>query len=501
MRNRATAILLAIALVFGVLVSSAPADATPLREGTDKAAAFFDPLKVSKIGITRILGGPALTHDYLDSTTWREANIKISLAGTSKYTIIKRVGVRMKGSFTRRFEKLSVKVRFDAFVKGQRYRGLRRLTLNAMMQDPSMLHEVTAYRLYRAMGVPAPRAGFSRLTLDGSYLGLYLNLESVDDIMVQRWFSSTKHVYSGPFNCDLTPNNMCQQPTVGDTNRADLTAATKLHDLHGKDWWIRFPQLANVDPVLAHMATDIVLRNWDGYSDRMQNNYFIHFDKNNRFTLMPWGTDQTFTAKAEEQLAWDGSRNIFAHTDKQMSTLLSHCLEYRPCRERFMHEGYRVSQTVNEIGLVNFKDQLANMILTRKLYKNDLSRTNYSTLKLNQDWITSFLKLRQQALKNFMAQKSPIALRVRMPKIVRVGNRIKPYIEPVWEPGVTATYQWFADDKPIEGATSKSLKLKKANLNNLIKLQITLKKPGTPDRVFYSKTKRVKRSQAILGNN
>ena len=171
--------LLSVSLIFSLLIAPLPAvaDMYTQNAATDEAAALFNPTRVVYIEIIRSLDGPSLTKPYLNSEEYRKASVKIRISGTKKYFVIRNVGVRQKGSYTRRFEKLSMKIKFDAFVEGQTFMGLKRLTLNAMMQDFSMLHETTAYKLYRSAGIPAPRTGYARVKLDGAYLGLYVNVE------------------------------------------------------------------------------------------------------------------------------------------------------------------------------------------------------------------------------------------------------------------------------------------------------------------------------------
>jgi spore coat protein CotH len=304
-------------MVLGVIGLASPANA-------DEADSVFKPSQLISVDISSSLGSPKLTRHYLNFEGYRRANLKISMPGTRHYVTLMNVGVHQKGSYTRRYEKVSLKIKLDAFVPGQSFLGLTRLTLNAMMQDPSMVHEVTAYQLYRAVGVPAPRTGYAKVRLDGRYMGLYLNLETVDSKMLSRWFNSTKHVYSGPQFCDLVPGNSCEVASVGDTDRADLITASQLSQLNGKAWWNKFSKLANVTEVLRLMATDVFLSNWDGYTDYSQNNHFIHFDKKGRFSILPWGTDQTFPSRSNYQLSWDGSTSPGKTKGYKQSTLFTH---------------------------------------------------------------------------------------------------------------------------------------------------------------------------------
>jgi spore coat protein CotH len=187
MIKRGKAFFLALLLIAGLFTATSPAQAvtTSLKEGTDAAAALFDPLAISQVEITRTAGYPALTFDYLNSNDFRHANVKITLPGKAAVTL-NNVGIRLKGQASRGDAKFPMKLKFDEFVAGQNYLGLKRMTLNNMVQDPSFVHEAIAYKMYRAAGVPAPRAGYSKVFVEGQSMGLYLTLESVDHPHLRR---------------------------------------------------------------------------------------------------------------------------------------------------------------------------------------------------------------------------------------------------------------------------------------------------------------------------
>ena len=87
--------------------------------------------------------------------------------------------------------KAAFKLKLAHTVKGQRFLGLKTLTLNNMVQDPSMVHELLAYEAFRAVGIPAPRTGYAFVRVNGADYGVYLNVETLDDVSLPRWFSST----------------------------------------------------------------------------------------------------------------------------------------------------------------------------------------------------------------------------------------------------------------------------------------------------------------------
>lgn len=477
MAKRAKALLLALALTLGLFTGITPASAaTPtLKEGTDSAAVLFDPLAVTKIELSRVAGGPALTFEYLNVADYQHADIKITLAG-KKPVSLKNVGVRLKGQASRYDVKFPMKIKFDAFVPGQKFLGLKRLTLNNMAQDSSFIHEVTAYKLYRAAGVPAPRASYSQVSVDGTYFGVYLNLESIDTVFGKRWYKSTKHVYSGPYNCDILPGNTCYEASIGPMDRTDLAVAGAAADLHGEAWWNTINQVADMPRVIKLMATDIFLSNWDGYTDAVQNNHFVHFDDTGKFTIIPWGLDQTFTQDPSAELRWDASQPVFRGWSDHRSTLLDHCIEYAPCHTALIREGINVSKIATSVKLVNYKNLVAAKINPIISGNPDFHWQSQASLESQQSWVDTFIPQRQQALTNFLTSSSPRPITLTLPTVVRAGQTIKATPQAIWEPGVTATYQWKLDGNDIPNATSLVHRVLTSEIGHELTITATLTK-------------------------
>jgi hypothetical protein len=486
--------LLSASLILGLLVAPQPAlaDVRTQTASADEAAKLFNPTRVVHIEIIRSLGGPSLTKPYLNSDEYRKANVKIRLAGSNKYHVIRNVGVRQKGSYTRRFEKLSMKIKFDAFVEGQTFMGLERLTLNAMMQDFSMLHEATAYKLFRSAGIPAPRTGYARVKLDGAYLGLYVNVESIDKTMLKRWFNNTSHLYSGPIRCNMVPSSNCYEANIGDVmDRNDISNVLNLHMLEGEQWWDEFRKHVDLENVLRYMAIDIFLSNYDGFTGYNQNNHYVHFQDDGKMTLIPWGSDQTFPKEPKKQLNWDATNPATSSKATSQNSFFLHCIAYKPCHDELLRQGAYVSKLVERIKLLNFKNTIAEKVLTANNLKNDVSRTSIEANTIRINWIDDFLKLRQNALNDFLNRRAPVKLDIETPAVVKTNERITPTIQEIWEPEVEATYQWFIGKTPIKDATEPTLKTNKNLTGKKVKLRITLTKPNQPETVQYSKTIKV----------
>jgi hypothetical protein len=205
-----------------------------------------------------------------------------------------QVAVRLKGHRSMRGldQKPSFKIRFDKFVK-QRFLGLRSITLNGMVEDPTQVREALGYRLYREVGVPAPDTGYAQVTLDGEPLGLYLLVESVDEEFLDRRFGDHDgEMYEGEYGCDLYPEDVEGfEVEIGKKKKNGREHLAALADA------ARGPVdrlVAELDPsALAYLAVSALIGDFDGY--RHAHNYRIYRDpKRKRWFFIPWGIDRTF---------------------------------------------------------------------------------------------------------------------------------------------------------------------------------------------------------------
>ena len=97
--------------------------------------------------------------------------------------VIERVGLRYKGNSSSRPDqrhKRGFLVKFSEFVKGQRFLGLRRVSLDNGVQFGSLFSERIITDILAEVGVPASRTNYARVTLNGKFIGVYVNVERID---------------------------------------------------------------------------------------------------------------------------------------------------------------------------------------------------------------------------------------------------------------------------------------------------------------------------------
>lgn len=294
--------------------------AVPAGSVVDRAAWMFDPMREFDIRLT--IDPTNIERLVADPLTYVPATFQMQdTSGTWQPSTPMEVGVRVKGSWgsrtsdiygpgglTIRDDKVSLKIKFDFSVRGQRFFGLKKLTLNSMIQDASMVHETLSYGLFRELGVIAPRTGFSGVSINGESRGLYLLLEPYDEVALTWHTNDVAHVYDAALALVETSTivyadlNMRALPLtfsvdLGDKrNVADLAALVAA--VEGTASLSSAAQaLLDLDEIGTYFAVEKFINHWDGYSSNVPwapNNYYLLSDRAGRFRMLPWGVDFTW---------------------------------------------------------------------------------------------------------------------------------------------------------------------------------------------------------------
>lgn len=257
------------------------------------------------------------------------------------------VGVRIKGqagSLRTLDAKAALKVKLDAYEDGTRLRGLESLTLNNMVQDPSCVHERTAYALFRDAGVPAPRTGLVALYINGEYRGIYNHVETIDDRFLARWFEDPEgNLYEGAYGEDLTTGSYTglELDQDGDEDVEPYTELAAVAEIVAQPPTEAnadaLEALVDLDGMFALWAVEVLTGHWDGYF-YYPNNYRVYHDPSTGLlSMIPWGTDQTF--------GWTGE------IDAPAGDLAIWCLQVPSLEHRFKLALWDAADRARRIGL------------------------------------------------------------------------------------------------------------------------------------------------------
>ncbi|MBV1859357.1 MAG: CotH kinase family protein, partial [Nannocystaceae bacterium] len=284
--------------------SPGPADGESDDGGTDDGGTQTDP-------------GPARSSDELLSTA-RVSRFDIRLSDDARAGLVAEpkewvrgdfeyngvvyggVGVRLKGnhSFRPIDEKPSWKVKFNKFAPGERFLGLEALTLNSMVVDSSMLREWISYRIFRALGVPAPRVGFAEVWVGEEPYGLYLVLEPYDDEFLERVYDDpTGNLYESEQNADVHKDvESWDQDEGEDKTREDLVVLAELAQREDNSVFYGPEAIIDMPKFLNFLVGEIIVGHFDGHLNG-HNFYIYHEPVSDKWSYLPWSLDQALSRR------------------------------------------------------------------------------------------------------------------------------------------------------------------------------------------------------------
>jgi hypothetical protein len=222
---------------------------------------------------------------------------------------VSNVALRQKGSGSRNPFKPSFKVDFNRYDDEQSYLGLKSLNLKSNVQDWSQLKHRVAMNLFARMGIPAPRQSHARLTVNGSYFGVYLLDEDIDKSFLSRVFHEKNGTlyemhryppfhfeYRGPDPSAYIPDNFePESPDDPDSSALleMIAAATQSAD---GDFAAALSRWVDWKTFLAQLAVETYIGETDGIAGQlgMNNLYLYQLNKKTLFQFIPVDKDLTF---------------------------------------------------------------------------------------------------------------------------------------------------------------------------------------------------------------
>ena len=231
------------------------------------------------------------------------------------------VGVRYRGggTFDEANAKNPINIKLD-HVKNQDYQGYEVLKLSNGAKDPSWLREVLSYEIARNF-MEAPKANYSSVYVNGNFLGVYANVESINSKFFSERFLSDPdnprfeanpsydfdEIPSPPFGCleghgaaleNLGSGDVCYFPHYelqSSTGWADLKELVERLENNPDD----IGGFLDADRFTWMCAFNNLLANLDSYLGASPRNYFIYKadngywipvidDLNESFARFPW---------------------------------------------------------------------------------------------------------------------------------------------------------------------------------------------------------------------
>lgn len=222
------------------------------------------------------------------------------------------VGVHFRGASSYMMissgRKRSLNLSLDFANEKQDLGGYRTLNLINSHGDPTFLRAVLYYDIARAY-VPAPKANWVRLVINGESWGVFVNMQQFNKDFVMEWFDTKK---GARWKVPGSPNGRGSLAYLGDAP----AAYKRIYEIKSKDddkSWADFIQLCKVlnetpadkleaalaplldiDGALKFLALENALINNDGYWVR-SSDYDLYQDEKGRFHIIPYDANETFS--------------------------------------------------------------------------------------------------------------------------------------------------------------------------------------------------------------
>lgn len=313
------------------------------------------------------------------------------------------VGIAYRGSYTRNFRKKSYWIQF---FQPRYFNGYREIHLNAEYKDPSLIRNKLSLDFFQDIGVLSPSSQHINLTLNGSYEGVYLQLESVDDLFLKKRGLPPGPIYyavNNDANFSLMRDNTLKVSQLSGYERKigswedDASLGEFINKINTTPP-LEFPQTIseqiNIEKYFRWLSGAICTMNNDGFT----HNYALYRNSQTElFEVIPWDYDGTWGRKVNGGIMSSDYVPLEGPTGNHLTHLLLQVPEFRKLYRNILEEVLEFQFTVN---------YLENKIITlhqaiRPFYLLDpYKKKNISIFDREPEFILEFIRTRSNYLKN-----------------------------------------------------------------------------------------------------
>ncbi len=214
------------------------------------------------------------------------------------------VGVRYKGnsSYNPNQIKNPLNIKLDHVIEDQELDGYGTLKLANVFKDPSFVRETLSYEIARKY-MAASNANYIKVTINGTYLGLYTSVQSVDKFFMANHFFSNDYAR---FKGELT-SGMPTLSTIWGYFGMDSTSYFDYYELKSDYGWaelIEFLDILNNNSSLVEDVLDVDRHLWMLAFDNLMvnldapinfgHNFYLYKDGTGRFNPVIWDLNENF---------------------------------------------------------------------------------------------------------------------------------------------------------------------------------------------------------------
>lgn len=239
--------------------------------------------------------------NYWDSLTiYKKLQDSLSVSFFMQATVIidnkkfYSCGLKFKGESSYGFypgKKKPFRIKFNKYIKGQDFHGLKELNLTNNFKDPTMIREKIYLDIMNKEGLPAPRATFAKLYINEKYWGLYLVNENIDDVFLETRFNDSKgNLFQGEPLANLLylgnePSKYYNRYVLKTNEKkndwTDLVRLIRIMNdtiLKDEDYIRKLESVFNLDKCLRAWAINNLIGNIDAYNMFYPHNFYLFHD-------------------------------------------------------------------------------------------------------------------------------------------------------------------------------------------------------------------------------
>lgn len=322
---------------------------------------------------------------------------------------VKYVGIKTKGNLTLKevwnssSDRFSFTINFGKYISTdngytdkQNLYGLRKVALNNIYGDATLMKEYLSYELMTKMGIPTPEYSLINLYINDEFYGVYMMVESIDSSLTQRTLGEKSDYLVKPESSggDLIYDNSLDE-YINDDGEFDFSSiiydnsgniiypndkSNPLYKYNGlwendedtfedivdmlptifkwmktlnklnntdnpntDDYKLALEEIIDVDSLIRYFAVNTYLVNLDSYQSEKMQNYALYINETGRATIIPWDYNYSFgvygLGSASDVINFDIYNPVINTTlkDRPLLNVILQNDEYKTLYEKYLN--------------------------------------------------------------------------------------------------------------------------------------------------------------------
>lgn len=227
--------------------------------------------------------------DFMVESAYQGIELYIPVRFEYQGEAFEKAAMRLKGNVTDWIpeNKLQFVIRFNWYDKTGRFRGLRRVFLEANPNDDSTCRNNLSLHVMREAGAPTPRSNHARLHVNGEYHALYENIEYVDKEFLEDRFAFPEgnlYKYGEVLKTNETLNDTSDLETYQDLVWGEPPTGDHTQ------FYAEVQEIVDIPALLLHLAVEATLPAADSFWSGGWN-YYLYNNPQSGFVILPWDLD------------------------------------------------------------------------------------------------------------------------------------------------------------------------------------------------------------------